>query len=545
MRRLTLVLALVAMACGVLLAPAGAPAAKSKNPTVTSVSPMRVKAGASLSLRGRNFSRNPRRNTVIFSVGRRSIFAKPSRASSRRLVVKVPVSLERLMRVSDSSLAPTRFTLKVATNRRFSRKTSRRLSPVVVPLSSRRITPPAAPPSPSGGGSTGGGPAAPPPPPPPPPDCDKDGILNSADTSSDTDLIADALERTLRTDPCKADTDGDGVQDGFEYRSAIDLNDDEYQDPNNSLPYPSKRPYPNPLDPSDGNVDYDGDVLTQREEQALWNLTVSDGAARRLSPVGNEVTGLTYSDGEQYSRAIHPAGAGDRVQPSIAATGYDKQQSFLNWAGGANYNPVLLSDGPWFYVDPSDPVTTDTYDLRDANRSGNVDPGRPAGYHYREATYYDFDVDGWLSDNERDEDADGLTNYDESHGRMTAAYWTSCYDEEDPYRIGYQGTNLLDTDTDGDNVRDGADDQDHDDIPNVMELSRNAASGLDDEDPAAFCKPRQGLPSPPDTHHPDAYGRVNPMNPCLPAVWSRTCERHPTEATGAPFDGSLHWLSLN
>ena len=48
---------------------------------------------------------------------------------------------------------------------------------------------------------------------------------------------------------------------------------------------------------------------------------------------------------------------------------------------------------------------------------------------------------------------------------------------EAPYPVAYAGTNLVDADTDGDGVRDGADDQDHDDIPNIMELSRNAASG--------------------------------------------------------------------
>ncbi len=60
---------------------------------------------------------------------------------------------------------------------------------------------------------------------------------------------------------------------------------------------------------------------------------------------------------------------------------------------------------------------------------------------------------------------------------MTAGYWKGCYDKEKPFPIEYAGTDLVDPDSDGDGVRDGADDQDHDDIPNVMELSRNAASG--------------------------------------------------------------------
>ena len=37
------------------------------------------------------------------------------------------------------------------------------------------------------------------------------------------------------------------MEDGYEYQSAKDLNDDEHQQPNKDLPYPGKRPYPNAL----------------------------------------------------------------------------------------------------------------------------------------------------------------------------------------------------------------------------------------------------------------------------------------------------------
>jgi hypothetical protein len=76
-----------------------------------------------------------------------------------------------------------------------------------------------------------------------------------------------------------------------------------------------------------------------------------------------------------------------------------------------------------------------------------------------------------------------------------------------------------------------------------MELSRYDASGLADW--TGLCEPQSGLPQPPLTNHPNAYGRVNPFNPCLPDVASRTCQRHPSLSTaGAPFDGSLDWASL-
>ena len=44
------------------------------------------------------------------------------------------------------------------------------------------------------------------------------------DTDDDGDRLPDDLERQLGTDPLRADTDGDGVTDGFEYYSALDLN---------------------------------------------------------------------------------------------------------------------------------------------------------------------------------------------------------------------------------------------------------------------------------------------------------------------------------
>jgi hypothetical protein len=64
-------------------------------------------------------------------------------------------------------------------------------------------------------------------------------------------------------------------------------------------------------------------------------------------------------------------------------------------------------------------------------------------------------------------------------------------------------------------VLDGADDQDNDDVPNIMELSRRAASGYDDTD-GRDCAPRKDPSLPTDPARSGDYGRVNPFNPCLP-----------------------------
>ena len=461
MRRLTLVLAVLATACAGLLAPAGATAAKrkkSKNPTVTSVSPMRIKAGRTLSIRGRNFSRNRRRNTVIFAVGRRSIFAKPRRSSSRRLVVTVPVSLERLMRVRDNALSPTRFSLKVATNRRFSRKTSRRLSPVVVPLNSAKITVPGAPGSSGGGGSTGGSDT--PSQPSAPADCDGDGTPNSSDAVSDPDLLSDVQERALGTDPCDADTDNDGAEDGFEYRSALDLNHFPRTPP---YPYPGRRPYPNPLDPTDGGIDYDGDSLTVREEFLAWFRYSSDGVRRDGRPTGaitSPATPMLYSDGLQKS--IDPA--------PLAPVG-----DLYNWAIDQNDDNRLWDDE------------------RDVDNDGISNFSEQHGQF----------TEAWWA-----------AQYDGTNGAKESKYPDIDFlDVEDlPGKDA-----LTDPDLDGDQVVDGSDDHDHDGLTNQYELRRPdnwVEQAIDDGAGHAL----------PNANNPYAY--VNPFNPCKPFN-SERCHQHP------------------
>jgi hypothetical protein len=187
-------------------------------------------------------------------------------------------------------------------------------------------------------------------------------------------------------------------------------------------------------------------------------------------------------------------------------------------------------------------------DLFDSNLDGDETP--------LEALSYDMDGNDYLSDQERDEDADGMSNFDENTGRTQAGWWSSCYAAETPYYITYTDTNLADPDTDGDGVRDGADDQDHDDFPNVMELSRVAASVHDDREYLGSkpldCVLDQAIEDgfenvdPPWPWHENAYGRVNPFNPCLPVTHSRTCNRFPSfDRKWAPFDESPNWFALN
>ncbi len=247
-------------------------------------------------------------------------------------------------------------------------------------------------------------------------DVDGDGVDNIHDDDDDGDLLADVIEQQFGTNVLLADSDGDKVPDGFEYQSALDLN-------SIALPFPGKRPYPNPLDKADADTDFDGDGLKLREEFRAWNAT------GRPQP-------LSYSDGSQ--------------------------------------------------------------------RTGG----------------------GTVTDDDKDADSDGLSNYTELSGPMLPAWWTTAFNgvNEDPFAGGiaplerpyptrtYLGTDFDDTDTDGDGIPDGADDEDHDGFTNAFEIARPANW------PTTYISDRHPGTNP--------RARVNPFNPCKP-MFSDMCHQHP------------------
>ena len=488
-----------------LLVPAGqAEAKKTKKkvakPVVTRVAPTNAAIGDTLTVYGRNFIAGKARNSVAFKRdGSPAVFVKADVSTRRQIKVVLPEKLGKYLIVKDGTPGPTPFRVRVLAKRFGAAFTPVSKSPMIGPERPEEEKDQPVVAAPEG-------------------DCDGDGSNNGADADDDNDLLADGLENTLKTDQCNRDSDGDGVEDGYEHRSAVDLNDDEFQDPNQSLPFPAKRPYANALDATDADKDYDGDSLSLLEEYKLWIYTIqSKGAARSLD-------GMSYSDGLQHS--VFTRKPDNRRMPALQAANYDRHQEFVNWANGNGYGQVAVSDvDDYWYGERT------LYDLRDVNRSGGAASTSPELGQYRaEATYYDYDQDGWLDDAERDEDADGLTNFDETRGCMSKAdYWKALYAKESPYYVSYAGTSLDDADSDGDGVRDGADDVDYDDVTNLWECSRQMASGREEDDPANL----------PEVPNPDPQeGHVNPFNPCVPSIWSRTCNR--AVAIGspwAPFNG--------
>jgi hypothetical protein len=495
LRRAGLLAALTALLVPAIAGTAPADAAKRKkkrSPVVTSIAPKNVYVGEKLTIRGRHFRRGVNKNTVAFKRnGAKVVFVKADKGTTKLLSVTLPKRLEKILVVRNGTPVATRLQIRVLSARFGKRFTRSKLSPVVNPER------PPAPPKPKEVDPNG--------------DCDGDKVANRVDADDDNDLLADALETSLKLDPCVADHDGDGVSDGYEYSSAQDLNDDE----TTAVPYPRKLPYPNALDGTDAAIDHDGDALSLVEEFHLWRFT----GGTTLSP-------LTYSAGEQYS--VHTGGGASNRHPALAAAGYDKQAAFLAWANAAGYAQVPLSDVDEQWYEPRT-----MYDIRDMDRSGG--PAESLQFHVSypaETVYYDMDADGYLDDAERDEDADGLNNFHETRHCTNRELWDALYDRETKYYLSYAGTRLDDPDSDGDGVRDGADDQDHDDVPNVMECSRALASQHVEDPRPPVADPQLGRPW---------EGFVNPFNPCIPHRFSRTCKRY-LEVGGstgvwAPFNG--------
>ncbi len=335
--------------------------AASPPPKITKVQPLKLEIGQKLTVTGKHFVPGKSKNILVFKRdGKPAVFVKVTdAASSTKLTLVLPPKLMDFLKEGDK-LGTYRFRLRVLGKRFGDAFTPTKLSP--------QIAPPGA--DAPGAVPTGTD------------DCDGDKIVNSAETDDDNDLLSDETEAGLKTNPCKFDSDGDGVSDAFEVESALDLNA-------RALPYPGKRPFPNALDGTDAIVDYDGDGLAMVEEYTLWLYTAKGNLP------------LTYSDGDQDTNVA------SATTPST--------------------DPGLDSD--------HDGLLTDDEKDADGDSLGNFDEshgrlkggwwgsaiktekpffGRAGVQVMTELSYVDPDVDGdGLADGFDDQDHDGWTNVQE------------------------------------------------------------------------------------------------------------------------------------
>ncbi|HEV7750913.1 MAG TPA: hypothetical protein VGO71_05190 [Baekduia sp.] len=396
-------------------------------PTVSKVSPMKVGIGDKLVVKGKYYKSGKAKNYVVFKRdGGRALFVKSDKATTTQITVTVPAKLLSFLQQKGGVAQPTRFHLRVMATRLAKTYTKTGQSPLISPTSSAS------------------GPSN---------DCDGDGVTNAKDPDDDNDLLSDTQEATVGTDPCKRDSDGDGMSDGWEVQSAKDRNGGVY---------PKTKPSPNPLDKSDAPIDADGDGLTNLEEYAAW------------ATYGGNTFPLSYSGGNGAS-----AGRG----------------------------------------------------------------GVPAGQGY-----LDRDHNGFLSDLERDADGDGIANMDEARGDLagttihesrittsqsdndknfydfgifTPSYLADAAEQAKQEMVQCGGINQvpyyctdkisggivdvqkidtldwLSPDSDGDGVRDDADDVDHDGVANMDELMRMMGSVFSERKLAALdpCVPTYDNPA--------------------------------------------------
>jgi hypothetical protein len=265
-------------------------------------------------------------------------------------------------------------------------------------------------------------------------DVDKDGLVNAIDTDDDGDLLSDTDEtrKDIDTNPLVADTDRDGVDDGFEYFSAIDLNV-------SNRPYPFKRPYPNPLDGGDGDSDFDQDSLTQKEEYKAWWYTYCGAQKVTCRPI----LPLTYSDGTQFT--------GGRIPATGALASLDTDQDTYISDDEKDVDSDYLSNFTETHGPLSSPSWWNAWIAVEANKCNPtyVESAYP-GPAYQGLDFVDPDTDGdGVVDGRDDTDHDGYTNWFEQLrpgmvpintglSGVFAGPWCSTYDS-----TVHHGSNVL------------------------------------------------------------------------------------------------------
>jgi len=379
-------------ATAVLAVPSGTAVAKKKAPrypVITKVTPMQVGVGDLLTIKGKGFRSGKNKNTVVFKrFGQRAIFVRAESATSTRLLLHVPLKLQAYMKLENNQPVPSVFAIRIISKRFGQRFTSRKLSPTVGPAGTGITAPGVTLPSAYEQclAAAQANPAG---------DEDKDGLYNGEETS-------------VGLDPCRTDTDTDGLSDGWEYQSAKDLN-------LQANPYPGKKPWPNPLDPTDVNSDFDGDGLLAWQEFQLWQYLGSPfGADRHLAAYsdGTQNTGgQVLTAGNPSLQALDLTGDGDLTDDERDADN-DGLSNMIEYNNAGTLN--WWASGPYKDEKP--------YLWRTFAQTSATDP--------------DSDGDTVL-DGADDQDADGYDNYTEMEFNFRRGLFVQPFNPclPDPYAL--------------------------------------------------------------------------------------------------------------
>ena len=286
----------------------------------------------------------------------------------------------------------------------------------------------------------------------------------------------------------------------------VDLNNDDYRRPTASLPVPGQEPYPNPLDAATRTPTTTVTRSTLLEEFELWRYSVTNGA----SP---SVTRLNYSAGLKYSiyvgRQRHQARS-RRWRPPATTS----RSAFDGMAATTAATSTI--DLP--HTARASTSSTSTATARSLTRdNASLRPARDEPVRQPRRGSRQLIADGWLSDDERDEDADGLTNWIELHGPMLPTWYGSHVQGREGVPGGLRRrqpdrrrTATATACATAPTTRTTTTSR------TIRELSRNMAGpagGWDCDDDG----PRHRA------HRRRTPARVDPYNPCLPYADSRTC----------------------
>jgi hypothetical protein len=131
-RLLALVLCVLAVPASSALA--GRKAASA--PSVSSLTPLMLRVGDTLTIRGHNFTPGRKRNSVVFKRdGGPAVVVKAGQTTRTRMKVVVPASLAKYLAVAGGAARPARFRIRVVAGRTSSKSyTALKRSPLIVPV---------------------------------------------------------------------------------------------------------------------------------------------------------------------------------------------------------------------------------------------------------------------------------------------------------------------------------------------------------------------------------------------------------------------------
>ena len=412
--------------------------AADRSPVVKRITPKRVFVGQTLTIHGRHFRRGLNKNTVAFKrSGAKVVFVKADKGTAKLLKVKLPKRLENVLLIQNGTPIPTRLQIRVLSTKFGKRYTSKRISPIV-------------------------GAEKPPAPPKPPvadpdADCDGDGARNAIDSDDDNDLLTDAQEIGPEARPVPR-------------RLRPRRRRGRLRVPLRPRPQRRRAPDRHGLPPVPGEA-----AVPERARQDR-----RDGRSRRrLAHPQGRVRPVEVHD--QQGRHAHPERADVLGRRAVLEQGRERASE----PGRRR----LLEAGRVPRLGCRSRATRPSVSPTRAPRSP---PGRSAattGGSARRSTSATSTVTATLPRRRRTTtststpasttpSATRTPTASRTSGRAPAASSPStgppCTTRRRKYYVNYAGVRLDDEDTDGDGVRDGADDQDHDDVPNVMECSRVA-----------------------------------------------------------------------